>query len=121
MLIITTIFIVLLISGIIYNKIRKEPNDSPILIFCMSVILFAILFIGIPLSKCEDRNMMEDIKIFQMTIEEQRKQGNYLENATITNEIIDYNQWIYRIKRHNTFWRSYFWTDQSIDTLKFIK
>lgn len=92
--------------------------------FVASFIFIFLMLIGllmIPINRANTRQNIREINTLKQTIESQRKQHNDLENAAITNKIIESNQLINETKRDNSLWYYNWCIDDSIDTVQLVK
>lgn len=86
------------------------------LLFCTACILLLI----IPVARFGDRVFINNINNVKQTLVQQRRRGD-IENAAITQKIIEYNKDIAELKYGmHIFWIQDY-TDPAIDTLTFIK
>lgn len=131
MTIFLAIIVGILVFGVIYNWIKQykaegyyESERHEDMKYVFSFLLFmSILFISLVIytSKRSDRLRIIQINQIQNTINNQRNSKNIYENAYITKEIIDNNNWIIQTKYNNTFWNLKLFTDQSINNVQLIK
>ena len=86
----------------------------------VSIIILSGYLLIIPLARQVNREFYVEYKSVMKTIEQQRESGN-IENANLTNKIIEINSKIELYRYQNERWGDIFIPDDIIEKMKLIK
>lgn len=117
------VLIILCISfWVVCDRLGYDITDNFFTLFIpiFIAIIAGICLVMIPLSKYDNRVFINKINTVKRTLYQQRREGS-LENAAITQKILDYNNDIADLKynRQTFFIRDF--VSEDIDTVTYIK
>lgn len=92
-MLIITIMVLILITGIIIQRERRYQSLGDIILFIGSIITFSSLIV-LCASQIGIRGDIQEFLATKTTIEIARKNGVVIENAAIQHKIIECNQWL---------------------------
>lgn len=115
------LIILLVITGFGVYLFRQKYEGWAIVIFCIFGGYLLIHIVGWSTASYDYNKMVAKRNAFIATLTYTRKYGKEIELAAITKNVSEWNQELAEMKYDNSVWLLDSYTDDRIDSLKFIQ